>query len=65
MAMQRSCLADQILNHVGWFNTGQLLVEPLRFDGESLVVDSQQMQDGGVEVANVDGVFNDIVGRIE
>lgn len=57
-------LGDQLFNDLGWLNAGQSLVETLVLEGESLMIDSQQVQDRGVEVADVDRILNDVVGEV-
>ena len=55
---------QQLLDHVGRLDAGQPLVEALVAVGEPLVVEAQQVQHGGVEVADVDGVLDDVVGEL-
>src|SRR5439155_17519118 len=43
---------------------GQFYVEALEFVGKALVVDAELMQDGRLEVTNVDAVRHDVVGEI-
>src|SRR5262249_29770364 len=57
-------LRQQFLNHLGWFDTGQLGVEAVGFEGQAFVVEAEQVQHGGVEVANVDRVFRDVVREV-
>ena len=39
---------------------GEAVVAPLEFVGEPLVIDAQEMKQGGLEVVNVNGVFCDV-----
>ena len=48
----------------GLFHAGQPLVEALVFVGEPFVIDAEQVQHGGVEIVNVDRVFDDVVGEV-
>src|SRR5579864_6423637 len=52
---------QQSLYYVGRDRTRQLLIEALKLVGELAVVDSQAMKNGGVEVAHVDRIFDDVV----
>src|SRR5688572_25574653 len=47
---------QQCLDDVGWLDTRQLLVQPLMPNTQAFVVEAEQLQDGGVEIANVHGV---------
>src|SRR5438132_496005 len=57
-------LPDQFLDHAGGFDAGEALVEALVTEGKALVVKAQQAQDGGVEIMDVNGVFDDVVREI-
>src|SRR5688572_6050936 len=57
-------LGQQFLHHLRRFDPCELEVEPLMAVGEPLVVVAEQVQYGRVEVADVDGVANDVVGEI-
>ena len=58
------CLGEELLDHVRRLDAGQPLVEPLVAEREALVVEAQQVQHRGVEVADVDRVLDDVVGEI-
>ena len=62
IAQRRS--RDQFFDHAGGLDAGQALVEPLIAEGESLMVETQQPEHGGVEVVDVHGVLDDVVGEI-
>ena len=47
--------ANDLLDHVAE-HVGEAVVAPLVLVGEALVIDAQQVQDGGVEVVDVDAV---------
>lgn len=57
-------LAENVSDDLGGFDAGELLVEALIFEGELVVVDSELVKDGGVEVADVDGVLGDVVAEV-
>lgn len=58
-------LAEDILNDVGFvLHAGEALVEALEFKGELGVVDTETVKDGCIEVADVDGVFENVVAVI-
>lgn len=40
------------------------MVESLVFEGKSFVVDAEAVEDGGVEVADVDGGLHDVVAEV-
>ena len=46
------------------FDAGEALVEALEFEGELAVVDPHEVENRGVEVVDVDGVFGDVVGEV-
>ena len=43
---------------------GQAEVTALKLIGQALVIDAQKMQDCGIEIMNVDRIFNDVVAKI-
>ena len=46
------------------FDTGQAHVETLIRDGKALVVDPQQMQHRGVQVADVNRVLGGVIAQV-
>ncbi len=40
------------------------MVEALEFESEAGIFDAEAVEDGGLEIADVDGIFDDIVGEI-
>ncbi len=40
------------------------MVEALEAEGEAIVIHAEAFEDGGIEVADVNGVFNDVVGVV-
>src|SRR3954470_3493453 len=61
---RRPASRQERLDHAGRLDAGQALVEPLMAVGEPLVVEAEQVQHGGVEVADVDGVLDDVVREL-
>lgn len=55
---------DQFADDTGRFDAGEFLVEALIFVEEAVVVEAEELQNGGVEVADVDRVFDDVVAEI-
>jgi len=47
-----------------FFHSGQTLVQSLEFISESLVVDAHAVQDCGVQIVDVHGIFRDVVAEI-
>ena len=45
-------------------NIGQTEIATLVFISESLVMNAQEMQNGGVEIVNVNGVANNIIAVV-
>lgn len=45
-------------------DVGEAVVAALKFEGELFVVDAEEMEEGGVEVVNADGIFGDVVGVV-
>ena len=43
-----------------FFDTGEPDIQPAEFDCELFVVDTQAMKDGGLDIVDVDGVFDDV-----
>ena len=49
-------LAKDVVEDVGFFDSGQTLIEPEKREGQPLMIDSQLVEDGGIEIPYVDGV---------
>ena len=45
---------------MGRFDAGEFGVEALEFEGQALMVESEEMENGGVKVADVDAVFGGV-----
>jgi len=52
------------LHHLRRDDAGGFLVEALEAEGEAVVIHAEAVEDGGVEVADVDGVLDDVVGVV-
>jgi len=59
-----SFLGQDIFNNVRLFYSRKALVQPLILEGELVVIDPQLVQNRGIHVTNVDGVFDDVVAMI-
>lgn len=57
----RSLLGDDLFDDLGRIDAGEFLVEAHEGEGEAVVVDAELVEDGGVEVADADFVFDDVV----
>jgi len=51
---------QDVFHDAGRFDTGEALIETLELEREALVFETQQMQDRGVQVADVDAIFDDV-----
>src|SRR3954468_19596516 len=51
-------------HHVGFFHAGELAVEAAERVGEPFVVDAQDLEHRGVQVAEVDRVLGDVVAKV-
>lgn len=52
---------EKLLHHFRRFHAGEPLVEALEFVAEAFVFETECVENGGVEVADVDGVINDVI----
>lgn len=57
-------LCQQLVDHSGWQNAGQTLIKSLILEVESFVVVAKLIHDGCVEVANVNGITDDIIAEV-
>ncbi len=57
-------LGDEVFDDFGGVDTGKAAIEALETVAEAVVFEAEQVQDGGVEVADVEGVFDDVVGEV-
>ncbi len=53
--------ADQFGDDAAFLDTSEAGIEALDTDGEAVVLDAEEVKDGGVEVADVDRVLDDVV----
>lgn len=49
------------MRHMRFLHPSKTGVKSLKFEGESLVVNSHTMEDGGVHIVDMHGILNDIV----
>lgn len=49
-------LRDEIIDCLGGFDAGEFLVETLKGNREAVVIEADELEKGGVEVAEVDGI---------
>ena len=54
---------ENVLHHVT-MDIGQPEVTPLETVGQALMVETEAAEDGGVEVVNVDRLFDDVVAEV-
>src|ERR1700726_790847 len=45
-------------------DSGEFLVEPLKLEREFFMVNAEQMKKGGIEIAHVYGITNDVVAKV-
>ena len=57
-------LAQYVVNDPGWFDSSQALVQALELECETLVVDAQLVQHGGVQVSDCDGIVDHVVAEV-
>src|SRR4051812_4492947 len=60
----RMRLRHQLLNHMGVVHIGQPFVAAVEVVGDSLVIQTYQMQDRGVEVGDHGAVFGGVVAEL-
>jgi len=49
---------------MGMLHAGEALVKALETVGEAFVVDAEAVEEGGIEVADVDGLVGDVVAKV-
>lgn len=57
-------LGEDFVEDAGWFDTSEALIEALESVGEAFVIDADEMEGGGVEVANLDGMIDGVVAKV-
>ena len=60
----RGALNNQLFDNLARLHAGESLIESLVFERELLVIETQQMQHGSVEIVDVAGVFDDVIGEV-
>ena len=56
--------ANNRLYRTGGLDAREALIEALVLVGKSLVIDPKQVQQGGLEVADMNRIFDDVVGEL-
>src|SRR3954451_7456630 len=69
MSAPRSChlrypSGEDVLDPMRLLDSGEAHVQAAELVGEAVVIDPEAVQDGGVQVAEVDGVLDDVVGEV-
>ena len=64
MASDQWRLGHDIPHHATGFDPGEALVEPLEGERQPVVVDTEKVEHGGVQVAHMHGIFDDIVTEV-
>ena len=56
--------ANNCLHRTGLLDAREALIEALILVGKFLMIDPEQVKQGGLEVADMDGIFDDVVGEL-
>ncbi len=56
--------AEDSCDYFRGLDSGGFLVETLETEGEFVMIHAEAMEDGSVEIADVDRVFDDVVGVV-
>jgi hypothetical protein len=57
-------LGQNLVNHTSWFDPGESLVQALEGIGEASVINPKQMQNGGIQVVDVDRITDNVVTEL-
>ena len=57
-------LGEEFLDYLGFFHAGEALIEALVFHGEPFMIVAEEVENGGVEIADVEGVLYDVVAEV-
>src|SRR6266567_789627 len=63
-SLLRSQSRQQSRNDACWRRACQLLIEPLELVSELVVIDAETVQDGGIEVAHMYGILDDVIAIV-
>jgi hypothetical protein len=55
---------EKLLHHFRWIHASEPLVEALEFVAEAFVFEAEGVENGGVEVTDVNGVLDDVIGHL-
>ena len=57
-------LRQELLHGVVVLDSGEAEVEAEVAEGETFVIDAEELENGGLEVVDVDGVFGDVEAEV-
>lgn len=57
-------LAQHSFDHVRVLDSGEALIETLERESEAFVINAKAMEHGGIKIADVRGVLNDVVAEV-
>src|SRR5882762_202735 len=57
-------LRQNRLHRVCFLDAGQLLIQSLELVGKARMIDPHAMQNGGVDVSNVNWIFDDVIAEV-
>ena len=49
---------------MGWFDASEAKVQSLKLDRQTFVIETHLFQNGGIDVANVDGILKNVVAKV-
>lgn len=55
---------DEVMDHLGRHHSSQFLIETLKLEGQPVVIEAELVQHRRVEVADMDRIFDDVVGEV-
>lgn len=59
-----AALGKDAIDNFCWGDSGGFLVEALELEGETVVIHAEAVENGGIQVSDVNGIFDDVVGII-
>src|SRR5437879_3437797 len=64
MDQRKTRSGQDAFNRIGFFDTSQPLIQALELIGEEPMINSQAMENGGIDVADMNRIFGDVVAEI-
>lgn len=61
---ERLRLGQEGFHDMGLLDAGQLLIEALIFVAKPLMIETEQLQDCSLKIANMNRVFDDVVRKV-